>query len=361
MRLLTPDADEVFGKFIQQTDNKKVKKFFGIDKSAITAAEYVKNVDKSGFFFFTSKVDPKGAKSIKKKDLKSMEISAKKISKERFYSFKESISESAWKGKDKVLLSNRIKKITCDKCNGKGFKPCDKCKGKTSITCEDCKGKGSYKCNKCDNEDFSIEIEVIEVDSKGKERKKILKLDNYVCGNCLGAKEIKCKTCNSHGTIVCYECYGKGKITCSACGGVGFSYEVFEGVVPIKIEGKQIPHTFTTKRDKWMLNDKELSTKIDSAETYSFKNLDNFKDNEFEELYGVPKLDKDLQKLIEETKKNFESLEKEFKKGKGSERPLFPIDLVILLRLQVESQKGKKCDVYALGTKNKWTYVTNGI
>ena len=361
MQLLTPDADEVFSKFIQQTDDKKIKKFFGVDKPAITAAEYVKNVDKSGFFFFSSQIDPKEAKSISEKDLKSWEVSAEKISKEKFYSFKDAVDESKWKGKDKVLMSANIKKITCERCKGKGFKSCDKCKGKMTVSCNDCKGKGGSKCNKCEKNDLIVEIEVIEVDSNGKESKKSLKIDELICNNCLGTKESRCRTCNGTGTVLCHECQGKGNFLCDECKGAGFSYRLYEGVVPIKIKGKSIPNTFTTKRDKWMLDDKELSSKIEAAETFEFNSLDKFNESEFEDLFGVPKLDKDLLNLIEDTRKHFSSLEKDFKKRKAAEKPLFPIDLVILLRLQVESQKGKKCDVYALGTINKWTYVTNGI
>lgn len=59
MKILTPDADEVFNKWLSKVDSKKLKKSFGIEKEAITAAESVKKVEKLAFLFFYSEVRQK--------------------------------------------------------------------------------------------------------------------------------------------------------------------------------------------------------------------------------------------------------------------------------------------------------------
>ncbi|MFX0210700.1 MAG: hypothetical protein ACFFDT_32275 [Candidatus Hodarchaeota archaeon] len=59
MKILTPDADQVFNKWLSKVDSKKLKKSFGIDKDAITASESVKKVEKSGFFFIQVQIKRK--------------------------------------------------------------------------------------------------------------------------------------------------------------------------------------------------------------------------------------------------------------------------------------------------------------
>jgi len=53
MKLSSPDADEVFFKFLERIDSKKINKTFGVAKEAITSAENVKSVEKSAFLYFT--------------------------------------------------------------------------------------------------------------------------------------------------------------------------------------------------------------------------------------------------------------------------------------------------------------------
>jgi hypothetical protein len=61
MRLSTPDADEVFNRFLKRVDSNKLKKNFGVAKEAVTAAESVKNVEKSAFLFFVSETEKKSS------------------------------------------------------------------------------------------------------------------------------------------------------------------------------------------------------------------------------------------------------------------------------------------------------------
>ena len=44
MKIFTPDADEVFNKWLSKVDSNKLRKSFGVEKEAITAAEKIKSI-----------------------------------------------------------------------------------------------------------------------------------------------------------------------------------------------------------------------------------------------------------------------------------------------------------------------------
>ena len=82
-------------------------------------------------------------------------------------------------------------------------------------------------------------------------------------------------------------------------------------------------------------------------------------EKELKDLFGVVSLDKDLKRCIDETRKSWEDLKKSFSKGKSFEKPLKPISLIVLLRLAIETPKKKRFDIYALGTKDRYSIMTN--
>lgn len=147
MKISTPDADEVFNRFLARIDSKKFKKTFGVEKEAITAAESVKDVEKSAFLFFNSQILRKKTILVGKEP-KPEEISVSKLKDIKFFLFSESIDANAWKGKDFVPMLKNIKELRCKKCGGKGTEKCDRCNDSRIITCEDCKGK-VFSCDKC--------------------------------------------------------------------------------------------------------------------------------------------------------------------------------------------------------------------
>ncbi|MHA2243532.1 MAG: DnaJ-like cysteine-rich domain-containing protein [Candidatus Hodarchaeales archaeon] len=357
MRLSTPDPDEVFNKWLSSVDSKKINKAFGVVKEAITAAENVKDVEKSAFLYFNSKILTK-KKSSEGKGPKPEEIDYSKLKGVKFYSFPESIDTNAWKGKDYVPMLKNLKEDRCDKCGGKGSKKCDRCNNSRQIICEDCKGKGII-CDTCRGSGkITIELEVREVDKKGKQKKKVGEKRTHQCSFCFGSGRVICKKCGGTGKTVCYECKGNPK-ACQKCNGIGVFFKLFDSLVPLTITPGKKHYSFMVKKDEWMLKDKEYSQKLESAESYPIQNSKRLNEKDIKELFGVISLNKDLKKCIDDTRKTRENLEKDYNKKKSSERPLKPISLVFLLRLAIITPKNKKFDIYALGTKNRYSIMTN--
>lgn len=157
---------------------------------------------------------------------------------------------------------------------------------------------------------------------------------------------------------MCYNCKGS-PIACRKCNGYGIFFELHESPVPLIITPSKEFHSFMVKKDEWMLKDKDYKEKLKTAEWYLIQDINKLNEKEIKEYFGVPTLNKELKKCIEETKKTYEGMHKEYDKGKSSERPLKPISLVFLLRLLIETPKRRRFDIYALGTKNKYSIVTN--
>lgn len=158
--------------------------------------------------------------------------------------------------------------------------------------------------------------------------------------------------------IACYECKGN-PVACKECGGYGFFYNVSDSPVPLAIRPRKEFYSFMAKKDQWMLKDKEYNQKLEAAETYTVNDTKLLNEKDLRDLFGVVRLEKDLQKNIDETKRTWENLAKDYEKGKSSEKPQKPISLVFLLRLDIETGKGKKFDVYALGTNDRYAIMTN--
>ncbi len=355
--ILSPDADEVFSSFLSRVDSKKLKKSFGIEKVAISAAESVKDVEKSAFFFFNSQIFSKKMSSVGK-ETKPEEISVSKLKDFTFYSFSEAIDANVWKGKEFVPMLKNLKEVRCEKCAGKGTKKCNRCNNSRQIICEDCKGK-EVNCYNCKGSGKIItELTIREVDKRGNENKVSGEKRTHQCPSCFGSGRIACKKCGGTGKTVCYECKGN-PIACRECGGVGIFYKYFESPVPLKITPSKEHYSFMATKDEWMLKDKEYTQKLEYAESYPIQDPKKITEKNLKELFGVISMDKDLKKCIDETRKTWENLEKDYNKEKSSERPLKPISLVFLLRLAIVTPKNKKFDIYALGTKNRFSIMTN--
>ncbi|MFX0210701.1 MAG: hypothetical protein ACFFDT_32280 [Candidatus Hodarchaeota archaeon] len=159
------------------------------------------------------------------------------------------------------------------------------------------------------------------------------------------------------GKIVCYNC--KGAITCREYNGYGIFYELYDSPVPLMIPNNKEFYSFMLKKDEWMLKDKDYKMKLESAEAYPIQDPRKLNEKEVTDFFGVLSLDKELKKCVEETKKTYEDMNKNYDKRRSFERPLKPISLVFLLRLFIETPKRKKFDIYALGTKNKYSIITN--
>ncbi|MFW9906536.1 MAG: hypothetical protein ACFFFH_19675 [Candidatus Thorarchaeota archaeon] len=357
MKILTPDADQVFDKWLSKVDSKKLKKAFGIDIEAVTVSESVKKVEKSGFFYFYTKFEEK--KSLEGKGGEPEKINLSKVNEITLYSFSsEGVDGNAWKEqKHFVPLLKNLKEVRCKRCDGKGTEKCNSCNNSRIIECDECKGKG-IRCKKCKGTGkCSIILEVKEIDKKGDEKtKKIEKTSK--CPSCFGSGKINCQKCGGTGRIVCYDCKGN-PTACRECNGYGIFYELYDSPVPLIKTAKKDFYSFMLKKDEWMLKDIDYKMKLESAEAYTIQDPRELNEKELKDFFGVLSLDKELKNCIEETKKTYEDMNKKYDKGKSFERPLKPILLVFLLRLLIETPKRKRFDIYALGTKNKYSIMTN--
>ena len=109
-----------------------------------------------------------------------------------------------------------------------------------------------------------------------------------------------------------------------------------------------------------MLKEKDFSKKVDTTEAISVK-INQLEEKELRKLLGVAKLDKEVRNLVKEAKRKQEEMKKDFEKGKSPEKPTDQMLLIIMLKLHVENQRGKKFDIIALGTQNRWSYLVNGF
>ncbi|MEM3587871.1 MAG: hypothetical protein QXO71_11190, partial [Candidatus Jordarchaeaceae archaeon] len=67
MSMKSPLSDDVFAKWLERADLSKLEKFFSVkrvkfERSNISAAESVKNVEKHAVFFFHSRIEPSAMK-----------------------------------------------------------------------------------------------------------------------------------------------------------------------------------------------------------------------------------------------------------------------------------------------------------
>jgi hypothetical protein len=107
------------------------------------------------------------------------------------------------------------------------------------------------------------------------------------------------------------------------------------------------------------MKDKEYTKKLESAEAFLIQDPKKLTEKELKDFFGVVSFDKDLKRCIDETQNSWEDLEENYSKGKSFEKPLKPISLIVLLRLAIETPKKKKFDIYALGTKDRYSIMTN--
>ncbi|MFW9904606.1 MAG: hypothetical protein ACFFFH_09760, partial [Candidatus Thorarchaeota archaeon] len=267
MKILTPDADQVFENWLSKVDSKKLKNVFGIDKEAITASESVSKVEKSGFFYFYSKSDQK-KKNLDDKRGKPEKINPLRANEIILYSFSsEGVDRNAWKEKkDFVPLLKNLKEVRCKRCDGKGTEKCSSCNNSRLIQCEVCKGK-EIRCEKCNGTGkISVRLEVKEIDNKGDEKSRKIEKTSK-CPSCFGSGKITCQKCGGIGKVVCYDCKGN-PIACRDCNGYGFFYELYDSPVPLMIPTNKEFYSFMLKKDEWMLKYKDYKMKLESAEAY---------------------------------------------------------------------------------------------
>ncbi|MHA1819166.1 MAG: hypothetical protein ACTSU2_14840 [Promethearchaeota archaeon] len=336
-----PNADEIFNRFKQKADRKRLEKHYGIKKAAfnidnVTAAEYVTAVNKHAVFFFLVDVNikPEGKTEIRKGGYKDIE-------KVKFYDFTGRVSKSEWKESNTVPMYKSLKVGKCSKCGGDGKKTCKDCQGSGLVTCSKCKGTGQVKCDRC-NGTGKIRFSVTILDNKGKkkEKKEII----IQCPDCFGTGKLRCPSCHGTKKVTCKNCNGTGGVPCDDCYGTGniWTYEI--APVPFKEQNDTIPvvvPSIKTNMEKQM--GKDITALIEKVNGILIKSTKDLNKKVIEPNLGY--YTKNIDKALSQTLK----LIKKYGSMAGH-KVRMPIYLFPLIVLDCKTPKGKMYNVYSIGS-----------
>ncbi len=311
-RFESPVTDDVFEAWLSRADTNSVKRRWGLEKSYVSVAESVENVEKYAAFFFSSKKTSAGSSVVKGKEIT---VPAAKLRGMTFYKFTKALKPEDWKEKRQEVPIYDIKLENCKKCNGRG-----------RIDCRECKGKGKT----------SIEVNV-STDGQKPKREKF---------------DFQCDACG-----------GTGAERCSSCGGVGGLYKYYMGTVPFKTERETIPYFFFKKEFKF-LGDRRKKEELEdliSSEKIAGIQIRNIKDlNEKHLKSALGFWSGDTKKWMAETLRQFQILEKQSKRG-DPEKPQYPVYIFPLLKLSVNPPKGKRFFLYSVGSGKAFSVFDEGF
>ena len=346
----SPVSDDVFSKWLARTDLGKLEKMFSVkrvkfERANVSTAESVKNVEKHAVFFFHSRMDPSTTRNIEKKV-----VNIDELAKVNFYDFgTKQVDMTGWRDKNLVPLYSSIKEVNCSGCNGRGYITCDKCKGSGTFECKKCKGTGSIPCNACKGEKkLYLKLRVMT-----DEKKTSMEMP-YNCDVCGGLGTLHCDYCGGTGKVDCDKCHGGAKNPCRECKGTGTLFEYTIGPVPFK--PAIIPNLFFRPEFE-----KHLAKVIDKE----FANIEGIKIRDYNSLTEkelTPQLgffNKEVNDKMNKVKSTFKDLEN--KAAKGGEKPEYPIYVYPLLKLDVETPKGKKFNIFSIGAESGYIMTDHGF
>ncbi|MEM2133807.1 MAG: hypothetical protein Q6366_004655 [Candidatus Freyarchaeota archaeon] len=351
MSMKSPTADDVFKKWLERADLGKLEKAFSVkhvkfERSNVSASESVKNVEKHAVFFFHSKIEPSISKEAEKKL-----VDIDELRKVTFYDFgNKQVDLVEWKDKNLVPLYSSIREVSCSECNGKGFIACDKCKGSGTLECKKCKGTGSLTCDACKGEKkLHLKLKVITAEGK----KTDIEMP-YNCDLCGGVGTIYCDNCAGTGKIDCDKCHGGTKNPCKKCKATGTLFEYTIGPVPFK--PAVIPKLFFRPEFEKYLG-KVIDKEFANIEGIVIRDYENLTEKELTPQLGF--FNKEVEDKMKKTRDTFKELEK--KAAKGGEKPEYPIYVYPLLKLDVESPRGKKFTIFSIGTERGYIVTDYGF
>jgi hypothetical protein len=351
MPIKSPNTDDVFNKWIDKTQAKKLEKKFAIknvpfQKSNIAVGESVKGVQKFTAFYFQS--EKKQGKSTVAEEGKKTDI--KGISKVQFYEFTKEMDSDIWKDKSKVPLYESIQPVDCDKCKGTGYINCKKCKGAKLVTCNQCKGQATVKCKDCGGTGSkSVDVSVLK-DGKEKTKNKV----KYNCPTCFGSANLECKTCGGTGKIPCPECKANARYRCDKCHGIGHFYDYSLGFVPFKQTGAIVPHLYF-RADVAKEIGYRLSNVLDQVEGIQIRDFKKLNEPDVTAQLGYTP-DANAKKMMQATKKDFENL------LKGDiEKAVYPIYIFPVQELDIVTPQNKKFKLFSIGSDANYTVIDIGF
>ncbi|MCE7741439.1 MAG: hypothetical protein GOP50_03185 [Candidatus Heimdallarchaeota archaeon] len=341
----SPNPDVIWNSWKQKASRRNIKlekhyktkgAVFSLDN--ITAAEYVKAVNKAVIVFYEEIYEAKPSstnKVIKKGNVRSLQ-------KEQFYEFKTVAVKSEWKGPEDVSYLNSIQQYSCTTCNGSGAITCSKCNGRKMITCSNCKGT-TVGCKTCKSTGkTTIKISVID-----QQNNKMNVEQTVPCPSCSGSKRIECYKCGGVGKVPCDSCQAEGSKRCKDCSGHGVLFKWVVQPVPFKAERNATPVILSTTKLSGF--EKEMGAEIQNAieRVEGIALRDPY--NELNQRFIEPSLgyySKEVDKIVHETQKSWRNAEKN--KDYTVKKPVYLFPLIVL---DCETAKGKKFQVFSIGSE----------
>ncbi|MFB0560433.1 MAG: hypothetical protein ACETWM_04220 [Candidatus Lokiarchaeia archaeon] len=350
MSMKSPLPDDVFSRWLARADLSNLEKLFSVkrvkfERSNISAAESVKNVEKHTVFFFHSRMEPSTTKGTEKKV-----VNIDELVKTTFYDFgTKQVEMMEWKDKELVPLYSSIKEAYCSDCDGKGYIICDKCSGSGTLECKKCKGNRNVPCDARKGEKkLYVNLKVI---TDGK--KTNIEMP-YNCDICGGVGTLFCDYCGGNGKVDCHKCHGETKNPCKECKGIGTLFEYTIGPVPFK--PAIIPNLFFRPEFEKHLA-KVIEKEFANIEGITIRDYNNLTEKELTPQLGF--FNKEVNDKMNNARLAFKNLEK--KMAKGGEKPEYPIYVYPLLKLDIETPRGKKFNVFSIGTERSYIVTDYGF
>ncbi len=341
------NPDEIWDKWKKKSvRSQKLEKHYGVKGAVfsidnITAAEFVKGVNKAAILFFEKSYEVKAEKT----KPKSEKGDVRDIEKVKFYNFKSNPIKAEWKGNEEVPSFASLTKVNCSKCSGRGGIACKKCNGNKVVPCPDCEGKPK-KCKTCDGTGkYKVEVKVL--DDKNEKSTKTLEVK---CNECYGTGKLTCTRCGGLGKVPCKNCNALGLNTCPECRGHGslFTYDIKP--VPFKAESSAEPILLSSIKLSGLEKElgKEIQKTIEQVEGILIRNPEKELDQKFIEP-NLGYFTKEIGKISKEASKEWKNASK-----KKEVKIKLPIFLFPVLALDCETKKGKKFQVFCIGSEKKF-------
>ncbi len=348
------NPDVIWEKWKQKNVKKqKLEKHYSVKGAVfklenITAAEYVKGVEKAIVIYLEKSLDIEPSKE----KAKTEKASVRDVEKEKFYNINLYPVKSDWKGPSEVPFFKTLQKQNCSRCDGRGGVTCKKCEGTKFISCPDCDGKSERtSCKVCKGTGKkTIEISVLN----GKEEKTKKTID-VKCNVCMGSGKITCSRCGGTGKIPCQYCDGLGMIQCSDCKGYGIFFNYQIKPVPFKKEHQSEPIILSSIKLSGLEKEmgKEIHDAIDMVDAIVIRKPDKDLDKNFIEP-SLGYYSKDIGKSVKEASKEWKQASK-----KEEINIKVPIYVFPVLVLNCATKKGKSFQVFSLGSDKKFLVFGN--
>ena len=348
------NPDVIWEKWKQKNaKTQNLEKYYGVKGAVfklenITAAEYVKGVEKAIVIYLEKSFDIEPSKE----KIKTEKASVKEVEKEKFYNITGYPVKSDWKGSTEVPFYKTLQKQNCSRCNGQGGITCKKCDGTKFVVCPDCGGKAEKtKCKACEGTG-KISLEITVINEKQEKTKKTIEVK---CNECMGTGKIICARCGGTGKAPCKYCSSLGIIQCSDCNGYGvfFNYQIMP--VPFKKEHQSDPIILSSIKLSGLEREmgKEIHDAIEQVEAIVIRKPEN----ELEQKFIEPSLgyfSKEIKNSVKEAAKEWKDA------SKTNEINIkLPIYVFPVLVLNCETKKGKSFQVFSLGSDKKFLVFGN--